>query len=285
MLIRRLAAAAAVAAAVQLPSGAAAQSGPNLLVNGGFDAGLAGWTSVASPGYIVSAVVECNLDITCALFGTPGTAAGLATLSQTVATVPGTSYLASITTGQFTGGASFAFFLEAGGQRASFDCLSRRCVLAQPFTASGANATVTFGIDGFAPPSGGSFGGGGVVVDNATLVVLSAVPEPAAWATLFVGMVAFGASWRGRAESRGIRSAVGRFVPGGGPPGRGQHWLSRTGISRMTLNAVEAGQPVPTTGTYLRVMSALGVAGDLALVARGEFRSAQRGAPGDPRTA
>jgi hypothetical protein len=40
----------------------------------------------------------------------------------------------------------------------------------------------------------------------------------------------------------------------------------------MTLNAVEAGEPAPTMGTYLRVMSALGVAGDLALVATGELR-------------
>jgi hypothetical protein len=41
----------------------------------------------------------------------------------------------------------------------------------------------------------------------------------------------------------------------------------------MTLNAVEAGEPAPTMGTYLRVMSALGVAGDLALVASGELQA------------
>jgi transcriptional regulator with XRE-family HTH domain len=52
----------------------------------------------------------------------------------------------------------------------------------------------------------------------------------------------------------------------------------RAGISRMTLSAVEAGEPAPTMGTYLRVMSALGVAGDLALVATGELR-------GDPADA
>jgi hypothetical protein len=40
----------------------------------------------------------------------------------------------------------------------------------------------------------------------------------------------------------------------------------------MTLNSVEAGEPAPTMGTYLRVMSALGVAGDLALVASGELQ-------------
>lgn len=38
-------------------------------------------------------------------------------------------------------------------------------------------------------------------------------------------------------------------------------------ISRMTLSAVEAGAPSPTMGTYLRVMSVLGVSQDLALVA------------------
>ena len=51
------------------------------------------------------------------------------------------------------------------------------------------------------------------------------------------------------------------------------------GISRMTLNAVEAGEPSPTMGTYLRVMSALGVAGDLALVASGELRRDEAAAP------
>lgn len=38
-------------------------------------------------------------------------------------------------------------------------------------------------------------------------------------------------------------------------------------VSRTTLNAVEAGNPSVTMGTYLRVMSALGVAGDLVMVA------------------
>ncbi len=41
----------------------------------------------------------------------------------------------------------------------------------------------------------------------------------------------------------------------------------RVGISRTTLGAIEAGDPGPSIGTYLRVMSVLGVSGELALLA------------------
>lgn len=41
---------------------------------------------------------------------------------------------------------------------------------------------------------------------------------------------------------------------------------SRAGISRATLRAVEAGDPTTSIGTYLRVMSELGILGDLALL-------------------
>lgn len=44
----------------------------------------------------------------------------------------------------------------------------------------------------------------------------------------------------------------------------------QVGISRTTLQAVESGEPSPTMGTYLRVLAALGMAADLALVATGE---------------
>lgn len=42
---------------------------------------------------------------------------------------------------------------------------------------------------------------------------------------------------------------------------------ARVGITRNTLRAVESGDPAPSMGTYLRVMSVLGVSGDLALLA------------------
>lgn len=44
----------------------------------------------------------------------------------------------------------------------------------------------------------------------------------------------------------------------------------QVGISRTTLYAVEAGEPSPTMGTYVRVLAALGLAADLALIATGE---------------
>ena len=40
----------------------------------------------------------------------------------------------------------------------------------------------------------------------------------------------------------------------------------RAGISRMTLSAIEAGEPTPTIGSYVRVMSVLDVSKDLVLV-------------------
>lgn len=42
---------------------------------------------------------------------------------------------------------------------------------------------------------------------------------------------------------------------------------ARVGITRNTLRAVEAGDPSPSIGTYVRVMSVLGVSGELALLA------------------
>lgn len=47
---------------------------------------------------------------------------------------------------------------------------------------------------------------------------------------------------------------------------------SRAGISRATLRAVEAGDPTPSMGTYLKVISASGIVGDLALLAAGAMR-------------
>ncbi len=51
----------------------------------------------------------------------------------------------------------------------------------------------------------------------------------------------------------------------------------RVGISRTTLGAVEAGDPGPSMGTYLRVMSVLGISGELALLCGDTMQPAPRG--------
>lgn len=51
----------------------------------------------------------------------------------------------------------------------------------------------------------------------------------------------------------------------------------RAGISRTTLAAVEAGDPGPAIGTYLRVMSVLGISGELALLAGDVLQAAPAG--------
>jgi transcriptional regulator with XRE-family HTH domain len=53
----------------------------------------------------------------------------------------------------------------------------------------------------------------------------------------------------------------------------------QAGLSRMTLSAVESGEPAPTMGSYLRVMNVLGVSGDLALLAS-EARQASQASGG-----
>jgi transcriptional regulator with XRE-family HTH domain len=47
---------------------------------------------------------------------------------------------------------------------------------------------------------------------------------------------------------------------------------ARAGITRNTLRAVEAGDPGPSIGTYLRVMSVLGISGELAMLAGDTFQ-------------
>ena len=51
---------------------------------------------------------------------------------------------------------------------------------------------------------------------------------------------------------------------------------ARAGITRNTLRSVEAGDPGPSMGTYLRVMSVLGVSGELALLASGTLTPAPK---------
>ena len=52
---------------------------------------------------------------------------------------------------------------------------------------------------------------------------------------------------------------------------------ARAGMTRNTLRAVESGDPSPSIGTYVRVMSILGVGGDLALLAGDVLQPAPAG--------
>ena len=52
---------------------------------------------------------------------------------------------------------------------------------------------------------------------------------------------------------------------------------ARAGITRNTLRAIETGDPAPSIGNYLRVMSVLGISGDLALLASDTFQPAPAG--------
>ena len=54
----------------------------------------------------------------------------------------------------------------------------------------------------------------------------------------------------------------------------------RIGITRNTLRSVESGDPSPSIGTYLRVMSVLGVGGELALLAGDTMQPSPRGSAG-----
>lgn len=54
----------------------------------------------------------------------------------------------------------------------------------------------------------------------------------------------------------------------------------QVGISRTTLSAVESGDPGPSIGTYLRVMSVLGISGELALLAGDVLQPAPAGSAG-----
>lgn len=52
---------------------------------------------------------------------------------------------------------------------------------------------------------------------------------------------------------------------------------AHVGITRNTLRAIESGDPAPSLGSYLRVMSVLGVSGDLALLAIDTLQPAPAG--------
>jgi len=55
---------------------------------------------------------------------------------------------------------------------------------------------------------------------------------------------------------------------------------ARAKLTRNTLRSIEAGDPSPSIGAYLRVMSVLGVSGELALLAGDTMQAAPAGSAG-----
>ena len=55
---------------------------------------------------------------------------------------------------------------------------------------------------------------------------------------------------------------------------------ARAGLTRNTLRSIEAGDPSPSIGAYLRVMSVLGISGELALLAGDTMQPSPTGSAG-----
>ncbi len=190
---------AVILSCLVLTSPAAAQSGVNLLVNGDFAAGLTGYTVTASPGYLVFTTNECSLRGPsggfryCAVFGTPGTGTGGASLSQLLATTPGTMYTASLVTGLKPLGGGFDVFLAAAGQQVAVDCLGVPfCVLTLPFTATAPTTTVELGVRGYVPADAPRLFPSGTFIGGAQVTAATTVPEPTPLALLGGALAALG---------------------------------------------------------------------------------------------
>jgi PEP-CTERM motif-containing protein len=182
------------AAAVAGPAGA--EQGPNLVTNGSFESNLTGWTAsgFASLGF------DYGIDTASAHTGSKSFQGGaidsLGLLTQTLATVPGTSYNVDLWL------ASDGFFeneLQVLWNGAIvFD---RKDLFPQGFTqividplATGTTTTLAFG---FRDDSGF------LHIDDVSVRAVSAVPEPSSVALLGLGLVTIARRLAKRQQSRG----------------------------------------------------------------------------------
>jgi hypothetical protein len=195
----RVAAIAAVLAGMTMADAfagpAANEQGPNLVANGGFESNLTGWTTSG----FTSLGFDFGIDSSFAHSGSNsfqgGAIESLGFLSQTLATVPGTSYNIDLWL------ASDGFFENElqvlWNGTVVFD---RKDLFPQGFTqividpvATGASTTLAFG---FRDDSGF------LHIDDVSVRAVSAVPEPSSLALLGIGIVAVARHRAKRRQSR-----------------------------------------------------------------------------------
>ena len=197
----------AASAAALFAAPAMAQVGTNLIVNGNFENGSTGFT--IAPGTDISIGSGADYVACCSATGSAaaianhfavfggGNATNVSTLSQSFATMAGQAYQLSFDSAVFGSGSQSVTFALTGGIIGTGTVTSSAVTNLNTalqnhtynFTAIGGLTTLSFTS---APQVGTNVD---AVIDN---VSVAAVPEPAAWAMMIVGMGAIGFAMRRR---------------------------------------------------------------------------------------
>jgi hypothetical protein len=196
---RKLITAAAAATLALLVLGATQAQAA--IVNGDFSNGLNGWTVGGQVNFADGAIYHdcCGTPTTTsptfASFG-GGNVTSLNTLSQSFATVVGKTYTLSFLSGALGGGVQDLSYALTGGANVSGtirevaddSLVSTFSPTMLKFTATAASTTLAFSNNSFAD----------TIDPVVTGVSLAAVPEPATWAMMMIGLAGLGAALRSR---------------------------------------------------------------------------------------